>query len=65
MKKQLVKEKPEVVDKVLVPSESIPGDYHEVRLYKDGTIDCQCVGFNLYKVKECKHIKLARKLWKK
>ena len=49
-----------VILKVLVPSKSLKGDYHEVEIYKNGEMKCNCIA-GFYKVKECDHIKEVKK----
>ncbi len=53
-----------VIAEVMIPSESIPGDYNKVKIYENGSADCECVGFNVYKVKECWHIRRSKEMLK-
>ena len=43
-----------VIKQILVPSQSLPGDYHLVKVYEDGSKLCECVRRGLYHM-ECKH----------
>jgi len=53
----------QIIKQVLVPSKSVPGDYHLVRVYEDNSIDCDCVGFGLYQ-ENCGHIKRVQEMIK-
>ena len=45
--------------KVLVPSKSVPGDYHEVLVFKGGSMKCNCVGSMF--TSNCRHVKKVKK----
>lgn len=44
-----------IISTHLVPSNSVRGDYHQVRVWSDGTTDCDCIA-TMYK-KPCVHAK--------
>ena len=46
---------------IRVPSKKTSGDFHNVVVFSDYSMDCNCLGKGLYK-KECEHIKDMRKL---
>ena len=53
-----------IVFEVSVPSKTTPGDYHEVKIYDDGSAECECVGNGIYR-ENCWHIKRAKEMFKK
>ena len=48
-----------VVKQVMISSESVPGDYHLIKVYDDGKISCNCIRFSLYHM-DCSHINRVR-----
>ena len=49
------------IKEIMVASASMPGDYHNVIVYEDKTISCDCVGSGLYNM-DCRHIKRVRQM---
>ena len=50
----LDKDKGNLIDEFSIPSVSIPGDYHNVKIYENGKVECECVRNGLYKM-SCEH----------
>ena len=44
-----------------IPSRSNPGEYHIVRQLIDGSFLCDCVFYQMKK-KDCRHIRVAKKI---
>jgi hypothetical protein len=44
------------------PSKSMPGDYNTVKVYKNGSMECDCLA-TFYKEPTCWHKKEAKKLY--
>lgn len=43
-----------------VESESHPGRFHNVKLYSDGRVECDCIGFGTHHT-TCRHIKKVQR----
>ncbi len=48
-----------VVRTFLVPSKSVPGDYHRVEVLASGEVKCECIG--VYFHENCTHKKAVEK----
>ena len=48
-----------VIKQFMIPSKSVPGDYHTVKVYEDGSMECDCIRYGAYK-KTCRHIQRAK-----
>ena len=42
-----------------IPSISEPGQMHRIKIYSDGNIVCDCVAYQMKKIKICRHQKVA------
>lgn len=47
---------------IRVPSKKTPGDFHNVVVFSDYSMECDCLGMGLYK-RECRHIKKIREFF--